>query len=215
MNIMHPRKKERFASYSHLFGLVLALTGGIVLIILSKDDLATLSVVIIYTICMCFMFTASTLYHASKKTDNDQSFWRKLDHIAIYFMIAGSYTIMSFLYLDGNFRIAIISLQWIFASVGTVFKIFTINVPSWIDVGIYLVMGWMIAVRMDYMIREFPIRIFVLVLLGGLAYTIGAILHALNKPFPIPNKFEFHDIFHVLIIGGAGFHYMAVLYALI
>ncbi len=215
MKVRLPRKKEMFATYSHIFGLLLALAGSIVLIYLSRNDIPVLSVIIVYSICMCYMFSASTLYHAFKETEKDHTFWRKFDHIAIYFMIAGTYTAVSFLYSDGNFRWAIISLQWAFAIVGTILKIWTTNVPNWIDVGIYLVMGWMIVVRMDYMISEFPIRIFILVLLGGLSYTIGAVLHAINKPLPSPGRFEFHDIFHVLIIVGAALHYLAILYAVV
>ena len=90
-------EKEKFSTYSHLFGLVVALAGCIVLIVLA-NELVTLGVIILYSICMCYMFLASTLYHASKVTENDQTFWRKFDHIAIYFMIAGSYTAISFFY---------------------------------------------------------------------------------------------------------------------
>ena len=206
--------KEKFAAYSHLFGLLLALGGSIILIILS-NDIAMLLVVILYSVCMCSMFLGSTLYHASKRTENDQSFWRKFDHIAIYFMIAGSYTVISYIYTNGIFRWIIISVQWVFAIGGTILKVFKLDIPNWLDVGIYLIMGWMIVIRIDFIFIEAPLRIFILVIVGGLAYTIGAVLHAIGKPLPLPGKFEFHDIFHVLIIIGAGLHYLTVLFALL
>ena len=207
-------EKEKFSSYSHLFALFLALAGSISLIILA-EDLSLLIVIIIYSICLCYMFLASTLYHASKKTENDDTFWRKFDHISIYFMIAGSYTAISYIYLDGILRWIIISLQWLFAIAGMIFKIFKLDIPNWIDVGIYLIMGWMIVVRMDYIFSQSPLRIFLLVLFGGIAYTIGAILHVIDKPLPFPKKFEFHEIFHVLIIVGASLHYVTVLLAVL
>ena len=214
MFIQVQNSKEKFSTYSHLLGLLLALAGSIALIILSKN-LASLGIVILYSFCICCMFLASSLYHASKVTENDQTFWRKFDHIVIYYMIAGSYTAISFFYTEGVFRIVIISLQWIFALAGTIFKIFKLEVPNWIDVLIYLVMGWMIVIRIDYIYLEAPLMVFILVLVGGLAYTLGAILHAIGKPLPLPGKFEFHDIFHVLIILAAGLHYLTILFAVL
>ena len=98
---------------------------------------------------------------------------------------------------------------------GTILKMLYIKVPIWIDIGIYLVMGWMIVIRLDYMFRAFPLRILLLVLFGGIAYTIGAIFHALNKQKPFPGVFVFHDIFHVLIIVGASVHYTTILEAVL
>ena len=209
------RKKERFSTYSHIFGLILAVIGCIFLFVLNGNNIPYLVVIVIYSICICYMFSASILYHASKKTEKDQTFWRKFDHIAIFYMIAGSYTIISFIYIDGVFKWIIIALQWTFAILGTILKSLTLKIPIWLDVGIYLVMGWMIAIRFDYILVNVSLKIFLLILFGGLAYTIGAILHAINKPFPLPKRFEFHDIFHILIIVGAGLHYLAILFAFI
>ncbi|MHA1198904.1 MAG: PAQR family membrane homeostasis protein TrhA [Candidatus Heimdallarchaeaceae archaeon] len=207
-------EKERFATFSHLFGLILAIVGCIVLIVLSWNNVANLIVIIIYSICMCYMFSASTLYHAFRVNDDKKYFWRKFDHVAIYFMIAGSYTVVAFIYTDGVFKWVIISLQWFFVLIGSVAKILALEIPTWIDVGIYLIMGWMIVIRMDYMILYFPIRVFLLVLFGGISYTIGAVLHTIGKPLPFPGRFEFHDIFHVLIIVGAVLHYLVILFGI-
>ncbi|MCG3227292.1 MAG: hemolysin III family protein [Candidatus Heimdallarchaeota archaeon] len=215
MNLRKPIPTERFATYSHYVGLVFAIIGSIYLIYITRKDNALLAVSITYSFCICFMFTGSSVFHTLKKEGDGTSFWRQLDHIAIYFMIAGSYTIVSYLYLSGNFRWIIISLQWGFVAFGTILKILAVNVPTWLDVGIYLAMGWMIAIRIDYMFKEFPLRVFLLVLFGGLAYTIGAIFHAINKQKPFPGVFVFHDIFHVLIIVGASLHYVTIIDAVI
>ncbi len=214
MKITVQREKERFAVYSHIVGLVLAFVGVIILIVfcITSNNLQHLAVVFVYSICMCYMFSASVLYHAHKKSENDRDFWRTFDHVGIYFMIAGSYTIVSFLYVDDIFKWIIFSLQWSFVIFGSIIKIMKIEIPTWLDVGIYLIMGWMIAIRMNFIFTEFPLKIFLLVILGGISYTIGAILHAINKPYPIPGKFEFHDMFHILIIVGAALHYLAVLF---
>jgi hemolysin III len=210
MNLRKPKSNEMFASYSHYAALVVAIVGSGFLIYFSSSDIGNLLTTIVYTLCLCFMFAASALYHNFKKEENEVSFWRKMDHVAIYCMIAGSYTSISYIYTNGNFRWIIISLQWIFALAGSIFKIFKIEIPNWIDVGIYLVMGWMIVIRIDYMVKVFPLRVMLLVLFGGVAYTIGAILHAINKKIRIRWVFSFHDIFHILIIVGAALHYTVI-----
>ncbi len=215
MNLQKPKTDEIFASYSHYVALIVALVGSIFLIYFSRLSVGTLLTTIIYTFCLCFMFAASAIYHNFKKEENEVSFWRKVDHVAIYCMIAGSYTAISYIYTDGNFRWTIIAFQWIFALAGSIFKIYKIEIPNWIDVGIYLFMGWMIVIRVDYMFKVFPLRILLLVLFGGVAYTIGAILHAINQRKKFAKFFNFHDIFHVLIIVGAALHYIAVLDAFI
>ncbi|MHA1954879.1 MAG: PAQR family membrane homeostasis protein TrhA [Candidatus Heimdallarchaeaceae archaeon] len=215
MNLRKPIPSERFATYSHYVGLVFAIIGSIYLICITRKDNALLAISILYSFCICFMFTGSSVFHTLKREGDETSFWRQLDHIAIYFMIAGSYTIVSYLYLDGIFKWTIISLQWGFVAFGTILKILAVNVPTWLDVGIYLAMGWMIAIRIDYMFKGLSLRVFLLVLFGGLAYTIGAIFHAINKQKPFPGVFVFHDIFHVLIIVGASLHYGAIIGAVI
>ena len=215
MYLRKPKPKERFAAYSHYVALIVSIVGSIFLIYLSRMNRGILITTIVYTICLNFMFGSSAVYHTYKKEDNEISFWRKVDHVAIYCMIAGTYTAVSYLYTDGNFRWTIIAFQWGFAIVGSVFKIFKVEIPTWIDVSIYLVMGWMIIIRVDYMFKEFPLRVILLVLFVGVAYTIGAILHAINKKKPFPGVFEFHDIFHVLIIVGAALHYAVILDAVV
>ncbi|MCE7738832.1 MAG: hemolysin III family protein [Candidatus Heimdallarchaeota archaeon] len=215
MNLRAPKSKETFAAYSHATALIFAIIGSIYLIVLARENIGLLIATIVYSFCLCFMFGASAFYHTVKREDFEESVWRKVDHVAIYFMIAGSYTAISYIYTDGNFRWIIIGLQWGFVVVGTILKILYIKVPIWIDVGIYLVMGWMIVIRLDYMFKAFPLRIFLLVLFGGIAYTVGAIFHALNKQKPFPGVFVFHDIFHVLIIVGASVHYSTILEAVL
>jgi len=215
MNLRKPIPSERFATYSHYVALVFSIIGSIYLIYMTRKDNALLAVSIIYSFCLCFMFTGSSVFHTLKEEGDETTFWRQLDHIGIYFMIAGSYTIVSYLYIDGTFRWIIISLQWVFVAFGTVLKILAVDIPVWLDVGIYIVMGWMIAIRMNYVFKGFSLQVFLLVLFGGLAYTIGAIFHAINKQKPFPGVFVFHDIFHVLIIIGASLHYATIISAVI
>ena len=104
MKLTAPKSNETFAAYSHWTALIFALIGSVYLIVLARANVGLLITIIIYSFCLCFMFGASALYHTLKREDFEVSVWRKIDHIAIYFMIAGSYTGISYLYTDGNVR---------------------------------------------------------------------------------------------------------------
>ena len=138
-----------------------------------------------------------------------------MDHIAIFVMIAGTYTPMAFIYLTGWWRLGILIAQWFLVLVGFVVKLLIINTPRWITILIYLLQGWMAILPIYFLFTQMPLSSFILMTLGGFAFTIGAIIYALKKPDPLPGVFGFHEIFHVLILVGAGLHYIVVWQALL
>ena len=138
--------------------------------------------------------------------ENDRSIWRKLDHTAIFFLIAGTYTPLCFLYLDGKMRWGILIAQWSLVVLGTLFKFIFINAPRVLGTIIYLLMGWLVLVPMVTLVKTMPRVAFIFLVAGGLSYTIGAIIYACKKPNPLPGFFGFHEIFHLFISGGAILH---------
>ncbi|MFW9852505.1 MAG: hemolysin III family protein [Candidatus Thorarchaeota archaeon] len=206
-------KEERFAAYSHLIGSIAALVGSIFLIVISAINKSNVIVAVVYGFSITFLFIASTLYHALKKEENEYSIWRILDHIAIFFMIAGTYTPLVYIYLTGAWRWGIIAAQWALVVLGIIFKPFVLNVPRWVETQVYLLMGWMAILPIYQFITLMPVTVLILIFIGGLAFTIGAILHIINKEI-IPSVFSFHDIFHILIIVGGACHYFAVYIAI-
>ena len=206
--------EERFSCYSHMSGTILAVAGTIFLISQSIGELGHILVSLLYGISISFLFFASTMYHAHKRSENEKTVWRKMDHIAIFVMIAGSYSPISYIYLTGGWRLGILIAQWGLVSIGIIFKLFIINTPRWVTILIYLLQGWMAVLPLYLLLTVMPISSFILMGLGGIAYTIGAIIYAIKKPNPYPGVFGFHEIFHVLILIAAGLHYIMVWQAL-
>ena len=123
--------EEQFSCYSHMTGAIFAIIGTLLLIVLSNGELEKIVISLIYGLSISFLFFASTMYHAHKQSENEKTVWRKLDHIAIFVMIAGTYTPISYIYLTGGWRIGILFAQWLLVAVGIVLKLFIINTPRW------------------------------------------------------------------------------------
>ena len=210
------KETERFAAYSHGFGAVLAVCAGIVLLILlTKISTAHFVLPILsYAFSMVFLFLASSIYHAKLKEDNENSLWRKIDHISIYFMIAGSYTPLVYFYLINPLKIIVIVAQWSLVLIGIILKFWTLQTPRWLTAFIYLAQGWMVVIFLERLIIIMPTLDFILLVLGGVSYSIGAILYTIDSKPNKVCKLSFHDIFHILVIIGAAFHWVVVYHAL-
>jgi hemolysin III len=208
--IIKINRSEYFSCFSHLAGAVAALAGTVFLVIHSWGHADLVIVSLIYGLAMIWMFTGSTLYHAAKKAENAVNIWRKLDHIAIFFMIAGSYTPLCYVYLDGAWRVSILSIAWFFVIVGILLKVFFLKAPRILSPLLYLMMGWLAVIPLRELWQNMPHFSFFLLLAGGVAYSIGAVIYAIKKPTFFPGIFGFHEIFHLLILAGAVLHYILV-----
>ncbi len=204
---------EKISFYTHLAGFILAVIGTIYLLFSLKLNLSQILVTLVYGISVSFLFLASSLYHYNKKAENEITIWRKLDHLAIFFMIAGSYTPIIYEYLSGTMQWTIIILQWVLVLGGFFFKFFYLNAPRILYTVIYLLMGWigMVAIRQLWL--NMSGLALTLLFAGGLSFTIGAIFYILKKPNKNP-ALGFHEIFHIFILLGAIFHYLLVYQAM-
>nr|WP_081042200.1 hemolysin III family protein [Dehalococcoides mccartyi] len=209
------RKAERFSSFSHLAGVVGGVLALIVLVILSWGNWDIMAVSVIYALAVISLFSFSTIYHALKKQENEINVWRKLDHIAIFIMIAGTYTPMAYIYLDGGWRLGMLIATWAFVLIGVFQKVFFLNAPRWLSPVTYLGMGWMAVFPLREFWLNMPPLVFWLIACGGLAYSIGAVIYGIKKPNPVPGVFGFHEIFHALILLGWAFHLAAVILAIL
>jgi hemolysin III len=207
------QKSDLVNFYSHLLGAVASLAGYIVLLCNSSGSLTKIVLSSIYSICAIFIFSCSAVYHGQKSSDDDRNPWRRLDQIAIFFMIAGTYTPICYFYLDGWWRWGMIGAQWLLVAMGLVFKLVYIQGPRWLTTVIYVVMGWMLLIPLNQLLVSMPLNSLLLLLGGGLAYTLGAVFYAIKKPNPFPGVFGFHEIFHLLVIAGAVLHYLVVYFA--
>jgi len=205
---------EKISAYTHGAAVPVMIIGTVILLIISSGNIVTQIVSLIYGLSGVFLFSASFIYHSQKVVENDESLWRKLDHAAIFFLIAGSYTPICYLYLEGKMKWGILIAQWSLVFSGTIFKLFFINAPRKIGTLIYLLMGWIVVIPMSTLIHTMPNTALIFLAAGGLSYTIGAVIYALKKPNPIPGYFGFHEIFHIFIIGGAMLQLVMVLYGI-
>jgi Predicted membrane protein, hemolysin III homolog len=124
------RKQESFNFYSHLAGAVAALVGTVFLVLVADYSASGLVTALIYGISVVFLFSASSLYHAFKKKENELSFWRRMDRLAIFFMIAGTFTPVCYFYLDGPYKWSMIAFQWSLVGVGLISQIFSRELPE-------------------------------------------------------------------------------------
>lgn len=206
---MKIRTAEQFSSYSHGVGALAAVAGTVALAVRASSS-AGVVVSLIYGTAMTFLFAASALYHAFKQDEDSQTLGRRLDHLAIFFMIAGSYTPICWYHLQGGWRWSILGIQWGLVLLGLIFKLLFLRAPRWITAAIYVFMGWIAVVPMHKLLASWDATATLLLLGGGVAYTLGAVIYATKRPNPWPERFGFHEIFHVGVLVGAALHYVAI-----
>jgi hemolysin III len=170
-------------------------------------------VAIVYGLSAILLFSASASYHGLKQNEDEISIWRKLDHSAIFFMIAGTYTPICYIYLSGYWKWSIIMIQWALVAGGIFLKFFYLHAPRYFSTIIYVLMGWIgIAAIKEFLTTMPPMALFYL-FAGGISYTVGAIFYAIKKP-AWKAGFGFHEIFHLFVLLGGVFHYLLVYTAL-
>ena len=201
---------ERISFCSHLSGALLFVPGTVLLLFLSRQEWPLMTVSAIYGLSVIFLFTSSSLYHYFKKQEGEVSMWRKLDHFAIFVMIAGTYTPVTYVYLSGMLRTGILIFQWSLVLAGFFFKFFYLKAPRWVYTTIYLLMGWSALFTIRPLFSAMSGHAFFLLIAGGLSFTTGAVFYMAKKPVFSPG-FGFHEIFHFFILAGGLFHYFLVM----
>jgi hemolysin III len=204
------KAKEPVSFYTHFAGAVASAAGLVLLVTGKRESLAHLATSIIYGSTLVFLFTASSCYHAFKDEENGNSMLRKLDHLAIFLLIAGTYTPICYAYLSGGWRWGILIAQWGLVFFGVFFSLFYLSAPRIISTSIYVLMGWLLVIPIKKIIAAVPNEALLLIVSGGVAYTAGAVIYAVKKPDPVPGKFGFHEIFHLFILLGAALHFTAI-----
>lgn len=204
------RFREPFNAWSHLAGLVLAAAGTVLLLRLA-DGRGRLIAFAVYGGSLMLLYAASTLYHALHLSPQRLRSLRTLDHIAIYFLIAGTYTPVSLLTLANAGGPTLLATSWGIAAAGIPFKIRWLDAPVWISTAIYLAMGYLALLAVVPIAQAVGWGGLAWLVAGGLAYTVGAVIFALGRPNPRPG-FGHHEIWHLLVLLGSGCHFAFVLF---
>jgi len=203
--------REPVNSLTHWGGAILALIGLIVLLIVGWGAPATLLSLVIYGLSLIFLFSASATYHMVRVKQKALEIFRKIDHAAIYFLIAGTYTPFCVNAFSGFWKWGMLSIIWSLALIGIIVKLFYIRAPRWLNAGIYLVMGWLCLAAIGQMLAALPVWVLGWLIAGGVIYTLGAIVY-ITKIFNFfPGVFGFHEIWHIFVMLAAAAHFVAVL----
>ena len=205
-------KEELANTITHTFGFFLSLIGGIILIIDSvnlylydgKDSIYIVSA-IIFSISLLLMYASSSFYHGIKN-NQIKSILQKLDHCAIFILIAGSYTPFTLITLANDSGFSLFIFIWILAAIGILLETFPFKNSFAIAMGLYFVMGWCVLAYFQELQSLMPVNALMLLIGGGLAYTFGIIFFAWKK---IPYN---HAIWHLFVLAGSISHYFAILY---
>jgi hemolysin III len=190
--------------------MVVAIIGTIFLLYTASGSVSMVVVAAIYGLSVIFLLLASSLYHFFKTEDNELSFWRKMDRLAIFFMIAGSYTPVCYFFLDDDWRLPMISVQWGLVAFGMLSQIFFPRAPRMIYAAMFLIMGWLVVLPISQILENMSENQVNLLFSGGVAFSFGALFYAIKKPLLFPGIFSFHELFHVMVLIGAGCHYALI-----
>jgi hemolysin III len=202
--------KPKLRGVSHEWAFFLSLGFGTALIILAKTPKATLAVAI-YAVSLWALFGTSALYHRVNWTRPQARQWmRRLDHSMIFFLIAGTYTPFALLVLNGPLADAILAVVWIGAIAGAIVEMIWIDHPKWVAAIIYLAIGWVAVAAFPELWSQMGVAGTLLVAVGGLLYTAGAVVYATQRPNPSPATFGYHEVFHLLVIAAAVAHFSAI-----
>jgi len=205
----HVDEKPRWRGWIHAVSFPLAIVLGLVLLALGANAAARWSSAV-FVFTSMLMFGISATYHRFHWPERTRVLLKRLDHANIFLLIAGTYTPLAVMALPFDKGILLLSLVWAGALLGIGFRVFWIGAPRWAYVPLYVLLGWA-AVLYIVDLAEANLAMMVLVVVGGLAYTAGAVVYALKRPNPVPGVFGFHEIFHVLTVVAFLCHWTAVL----
>ena len=208
---MLKKLREPVNSLTHWAGAALALVGLIVLLIIGWDTPAKVISLTVYGLSLVAMFSASATYHMVQVKDRALEIFRKIDHSAIYLLIAGTYTPFCVNAFEGFWKWGMLGIIWSLALIGIIVKVFYIRAPRWLNAGIYLVMGWLAVSASGQMLAALPAWVLGWMIAGGLIYTLGAVVY-ITKIFNFkPGVFGFHEMWHIFVMLAAAAHFIAVL----
>lgn len=160
----------------------------------------------VFGISLLLLYGASTIYHTLKLSQNKVNILRRIDHMMIFVLIAGTYTPICLVSLHGAWGWTMLVLIWAFALAGILLKIFWMNAPRWLSTLIYVVMGWLAVVVFVPLEKAVSWNGVGLLLAGGIAYTVGAVIYGLKKPNITFKHFGFHEVFHIFVMVGSSLH---------
>ncbi len=203
--------REPGSAITHFIAWLLAVGAASPLIVKAADSSALAAgAMVIFMVSMILLYGASTAYHCASVSDKVLKIFRKIDHMMIFVLIAGSYTPVCLIVLGGKIGYTLLALVWGVAILGMTVKAVWITCPKWFSSGIYIAMGWLCLLVFGTLWNTLPHAAFGWLLAGGILYTIGGIIYALKLPIfnSLHKNFGSHEIFHLFVMGGSICHFI-------
>ncbi|NLL72612.1 MAG: hemolysin III family protein [Clostridiales bacterium] len=206
------KAKDPGSSVTHFIGMLMAIFSSIPLLLRAAKNPGYVHIIslTIFIISMILLYFASTIYHTLNISEKINLRLKKFDHMMIYVLIAGTYTPICTIALNGNIAIGLLVLIWGLAIGGIIVTGFWVNSPKWLSSVVYIAMGWTCVLAFTQIINSLPREAFYWLLAGGIIYTMGGIIYALKLPI-FNNKHKYfgsHEIFHLFVMAGSICHFI-------
>ena len=202
------RVKPKLRGVFHELGFYAALGLGAALVLTSHDGRARTAAAI-FAACVAICFGASALYHRPTWRPAARARLARLDHAGIFLLIAGTYTPFGLLVMSSGWAVPMLSLAWSGALAAILLKLFWVRAPKLLSAALALALGWLGAVAFSQLLK-LQLPGVLLVVAGGLLYTLGALVYARRRPDPLPHLFGYHELFHVLTVAAVGCQYASI-----
>ena len=210
--------KDPGSAITHFIGMLMAIFAAIPLLIKAAREPSRIYIIAItiYAVSLILLYAASTTYHTFNKSRKVNTILKKIDHMMISVLIAGSYTPICLLVLGGRIGLILLAIVWAFAIAGILIKAFWVFCPKWVSSVLYIGMGWTCVLAFTQLLNSLSPAAFGWLLAGGIIYTVGGVIYALKLPiFNSKHKyFGSHEIFHLFVMAGSACHFV-VMYAFV
>jgi len=201
--------KPRLRGVSHQYAFFISLLAGLGLVWNAVGFKETLTH-IVFAFSVCLLFGVSALYHRIHWSGVARQWMRRLDHASIYILISGTYTPIMIVALDQSAASITLAIVWAASAIGIVLELTFPQAPKWLGALIYIGIGWVVVFFAGEIIDEIGWTASMLILAGGVFYTVGALVYARKQPNPSPQVFGYHEIFHLFVIAGVVAHYYVI-----
>lgn len=215
---MNKHIKDPGSAITHFIGMLMAIFAAIPLLIKAVHEPSRIYLfsLTVFALSMILLYAASTTYHTLDLSERVNTILKKIDHMMIFILIAGSYTPICLLVLKGKTGTMMLALVWGIAIIGILIKAFWVFCPKWVSSILYIGMGWTCVLAFTQILNSLTHAEFGWLLAGGIIYTVGGIIYALKLPI-FNNKhknFGSHEIFHLFVMGGSACHFI-LMYSLL
>ncbi|HEY3284222.1 MAG TPA: hemolysin III family protein [Armatimonadota bacterium] len=208
-----PRRRwprEPFCAVSHGLGAILSAGGLLLLLWQARGNPWHVTSFALYGTSLIFLYGASALYHSLHTSERGAEVLMRLDHSAIYLLIAGTYAPVCLIALRGAWGWSLLGAEYAIAAVGIGSALLWRKAPDWWRVVLYLGMGWLVVLALGPLSRQLPAAGMAWLVAGGVTYSVGAVIYAIDRPHLWPGRFSAHDLWHLFVLGGSICHFVVV-----